>query len=62
MWGLPGLVRTSGVWLPMGPMAAHFKLHPLPPAFCGWLVLILLGYCTLVTLMKRYYIRHFGWT
>ena len=55
------LVMAIGVWLPMGPMAAQFKLQPLPLAFFGWLLLILLGYCIGVTLMKRYYIRRFGW-
>ena len=59
---MTALVMAIGVWLPMGPMAASFKLQPLPLAFFGWLVLILLGYCTLVTLMKRHYIRRFGWT
>jgi Mg2+-importing ATPase len=33
----------------------------LPPAFFGWLAAILIGYCVLTTLMKRWYIGRFGW-
>ena len=50
-----------GVFLPMGPLADYFKLQPLPLPFFGWLVAILLGYATLTTALKRFYIRRFGW-
>jgi Mg2+-importing ATPase len=55
------LIMGVGLWLPMGPLAADFGLQPLPPAYFGWLAAILIGYCTLTTLMKRFYIRRFGW-
>ena len=45
----------------MGPMARDFKLQALPTAYFGWLVAILVAYCALTTLMKRLYIRRFGW-
>jgi Mg2+-importing ATPase len=45
----------------MGPLAVYFKLVPLPPAYFAWLAVILLGYCVLTTVMKRLYIRFFGW-
>jgi Mg2+-importing ATPase len=45
----------------MGSMAGDFKLQALPMAYFGWLAAILLGYCSLTTLMKRLYIRRFGW-
>ncbi|MDF1485587.1 magnesium-translocating P-type ATPase [Ramlibacter sp. H39-3-26] len=54
-------IMAVGVWLPMGPLAVYFKLVPLPPAYFGWLVALLLGYATLTQLMKRFYLRRFPW-
>ncbi|MGR6806565.1 magnesium-translocating P-type ATPase [Sphaerotilus natans] len=54
-------IVVAGVWLPMGPLASHFRLQALPAAYFGWLGLILLGYGMLATLVKRIYIRRFGW-
>ena len=54
-------IMAAGIWLPMGPLADYFKLRALPPAYFPWLVGILLGYCMLTTVMKRLYIRRFGW-
>jgi Mg2+-importing ATPase len=58
---MTGAIVLLGLWLPMGPLAGYFKLQALPPAFFGWLAGILVGYALLTTLMKRYYIRRFGW-
>jgi len=55
------LIVALGLWLPNGALAGYFGLQALPAAYYGWLVAILLGYCTLVTLMKRIYIRRYGW-
>jgi P-type Mg2+ transporter len=55
------LIMSIGLWLPLSPLADYFKLQVLPAAYYAWLVAILLGYCTLTTLMKRLYIRRFGW-
>jgi len=54
-------IMAVGLWLPMGSMAGDFKLQALPMAYFGWLAAILLGYCSLTTLMKRLYIHRFGW-
>ena len=54
-------VMAAGIWLPMGPLAGYFKLQPLPAAYFAWLACILAGYGLLTTLMKRHYIRRFGW-
>ena len=54
-------IMAVGIWLPMGPLADYFKLQALPAAYFAWLVGILLAYCVLTTVMKRYYIRRFGW-
>ncbi len=54
-------IMAAGIFLPMGPLADYFKLQALPPAYFLWLPGILFGYCVLTTLMKRFYIRRFGW-
>jgi Mg2+-importing ATPase len=58
---MTGAIMALGLWLPMGPLADYFKLQPLPPVYFAWLAGILVGYCALTTVMKRYYIRRFGW-
>ena len=55
------IIMATGIFLPMGPLASYFKLEALPLTYFGWLAAILLGYALLTTLMKRYYIRRFGW-
>ena len=55
------VIMAAGIFLPMGPLADYFKLQALPTAFFPWLAGILLGYCALTTVMKRFYIRRFGW-
>ncbi len=63
----PVLLATTGIiailclWIAMGPLAPYFKMQALPLSYFGWLILILAGYFSLVTLMKRYYIRRYGW-
>ena len=55
------LIMAAGIFLPMGPIASYFKLQALPLHYFAWLAGILLSYAVLTTLMKRYYIRRFGW-
>ncbi len=55
------LIMMVGIFLPMGPLAAYFKLQALPLAYFGWLAGILLGYSVLTTVMKRFYLRRYGW-
>lgn len=54
-------IMVIGLWLPLSPLAGYFKLQGLPSAYYGWLVAILLSYCTLTTFMKRLYIQRYGW-
>ena len=54
-------IMALGLWLPMGPLAGDFKLQALPASYFVWLAGILLAYCTLTTVMKRIYVRRFGW-
>jgi Mg2+-importing ATPase len=63
-WPLLGttlLVVAIGVLLPMGPLADYFRLQTLPWDYFVWLLGILLSYALLTSLMKRFYIRHYGW-
>ena len=55
------LVMAVGVFLPMGPLADDFKLQTLPSQFFLWIVGILLSYALLTTVLKRFYIRRYGW-
>jgi Mg2+-importing ATPase len=54
------LVMSFGVWLPFSPLAPALKLQPLPLAYFWWLAGILLSYCVLTQLLKRFYIRRTG--
>src|SRR2546425_293618 len=54
-------VMAAGIFLPMGPLAGYFKLQALPAAYFPWMIAILLGYACLATLLKRVYIRRYGW-
>ncbi|MQY51139.1 magnesium-translocating P-type ATPase [Rhodocyclus gracilis] len=54
-------IMAIGLWLPMGALAPYFKLETLPPLYFVWLLGILAGYAVLTTLMKRVYLRRFGW-
>ena len=61
LMGMTLLIMATGLWLPVSPLAGYFMLQPLPAAYYGWLLALLLGYCTLTTLMKRLYVRRYGW-
>ncbi|WP_027475972.1 magnesium-translocating P-type ATPase [Curvibacter gracilis] len=59
--GMTAGVAALGVFLVQGPWAGYFRLQALPPAYFGWLLLILLGYGLLTTAVKRWYAGRFGW-
>jgi Mg2+-importing ATPase len=54
-------IVAIGLWLPNGPLAGDFKLQALPGNYYPWLIAILVGYCALASVMKRLYVRRFGW-
>lgn len=58
---MTGLIMAIGVLLPMSPLAGYFKLQALPPGYWPFLVAILFGYAVLTTLLKKLYIRRYGW-
>jgi Mg2+-importing ATPase len=53
------VIMAVGVWLPFSPLASVFHLQPLPPAFFVYLPLVLLAYCLLTQLVKKFYLRRF---
>ena len=61
LMGMTLAIMAIGLWLPLGPLSGYFKLQALPPAYYAWLLAILLGYCVLTSVMKRFYIRRYGW-
>ena len=54
-------IIAVGIFLPMGPLAPVLRLQPLPLHYFALLPLLVLGYMLLTQLMKRFYIRRFGW-
>jgi len=63
-WPLLGttvVIMAIGLFLPMGPLAGYFRLQALPLPYFAWLAAILAGYVLLTSLMKRHYLRRFGW-
>ena len=61
LMAMTAAIMAFGIFLPMGPLAAALRLQALPLAYFAWLAAILLGYGALTTVMKRVYIRRFGW-
>ena len=57
---LTAAIMAAGVYLPFSPLGEHLGLVPLPGAYFPWLVAILLGYCVLTQVVKRFYIHRFG--
>ncbi len=61
LMGMSLAIMALGLWLPFSPLASYFKLQALPPAYYLWLVAILVGYGLLTSVMKRWYVRRYGW-
>jgi len=54
------LIMACGVWLPFSPLAPALRLQALPAAYFPWVAAILVIYCVLTQLLKRFYIQRFG--
>ena len=54
-------IMVVGIFIPMGPLAAYFKMQALPLSYFAFLAAILLGYMSLTQLMKNFYCRRYGW-
>jgi Mg2+-importing ATPase len=64
--GTPLIVMTvaviaTGMFLVMGPPAPLFKFAALPLEYFAWAAMIILGYVALTQVVKRVYIRRYGW-
>ena len=57
---LTASIMVLGTYLPFSPLGKHLGMVPLPLAYFGWLVAILLSYCVLTQLIKTLYISRFG--
>jgi Mg2+-importing ATPase len=53
------ILLTIGVFLPFSPIAGAISMAALPPAYFGYLTLLLLGYGALLQITKYFYIRRF---
>ena len=58
---MTAMIMIIGVFLPMGPFADYFKLQSLPMRYFVFLIAILVAYMMLIQLMKKIYIRRYGW-
>jgi Mg2+-importing ATPase len=47
------------MYIPFSPLAATFKMTPLPLSFFPALLSILLGYCLLTQVVKVWFIKKF---
>ena len=52
-------IMAIGIFLPFSPLAAAFKLQPMPFMFFSWLIAILVAYCFLTQLVKTWFINKF---
>lgn len=52
-------IMAIGIFLPFSPLAAAFKLQPMPFAFFPWLIGILAAYCFLTQFIKNWFINKF---
>lgn len=53
------LISAIGILIPYTPFGASIGLLPLPASYYPWLIVTLLGYCTLTQLVKQWYIKRF---
>jgi len=56
---LTASVMAIGIVLPFSPVGAQLGMVALPLSYFAWLAVILLSYCTLTQVVKRFYIRRF---
>jgi Mg2+-importing ATPase len=58
---LTTLIMAIGIFIPFSSFAESFKMVALPAAYFPWLIGILLSYCLLTQLVKRWFIRKFNY-
>ncbi|EPF4516468.1 hypothetical protein ACSSI0_003010, partial [Enterococcus hirae] len=60
MFTITTLGIVVGSILPFTGFGAELGLMPLPGTYWTWLVVTILAYLTLVTMVKKFYIKKFG--
>lgn len=53
-------VAVIGIWLPFSPFALHIGMVALPFNYLIFLSLVMIGYWTLMSVVKYWYIKRFG--
>ena len=53
-------VMLIGVYIPFSKFGANVGMIPLPKDYFYWLIGILFGYCSLIQIVKYFYIKKFG--
>jgi Mg2+-importing ATPase len=53
-------VMTIGIYIPFSTLGSQVGMVPLPKEYFYWLAGILFGYCTLIQIVKFFYIKKFG--
>jgi P-type Mg2+ transporter len=56
---MTSILLTIGVILPFSPISGAISMAALPPAYFGYLTMLLLGYGALIQITKYFYIRRF---
>jgi Mg2+-importing ATPase len=56
-----GLVVATGLAIPFTRLGASLGMRPLPASYFPWLLLILICYCLLAQMVKRWYDKYFGY-
>ncbi|MFI5137697.1 MAG: magnesium-translocating P-type ATPase [Sphingobacteriales bacterium] len=56
---LTSAIMAIAIFLPFSPLAAAFKLEPMPFMFFLWLLAILVAYCFLTQFIKNWFISKF---
>lgn len=60
LW-LTGAIMAAGIAIPFTSFGASIGLSPLPRAYFGFLVAILLAYCVLAQIVKVWFARRYGY-
>jgi Mg2+-importing ATPase len=57
---LTSLVMMVGIYVPYSVLGESVGLVPLPTSYFYWLIGIVVSYCALIQLIKRWYIKRYG--
>jgi Mg2+-importing ATPase len=61
LMAMTGLVVAAGLAIPFTALGSSLGMQRLPGGYFPWLLLILISYCALGQLVKRWYDKRFGY-